>query len=81
MTQTKTGYVVQMSDGQVRLFASREAAEKWEAKQSARLGIVDGCEVTAEKHVRGKIPWYGVRFTNQDQSTGQLLAAMHNGGE
>ena len=69
-------YVVQSTEG-VRIFASREAAERWEARKRDRY-IMDGCEIDPSPHYRGRIPVSGVQFYSDDISTPELIAAMMN---
>jgi hypothetical protein len=69
-------YVVQLSNGLVRLYPSREAAVAHEATMPA--GIVAGCEINAANHWRGCVPTKGVTFEPTDKSYRQLLAALAN---
>lgn len=69
-------YVIQLSNGQVRLYESEDAALAHEKRLPENVGIVGGCEVDGGAHYHGKIPAKGVLFTKEDQSFSQLLGAM-----
>ena len=76
MATKTTGFVVQLSNGDIRLYASEAQAMAHEARLPEDVGIVMSAAVNAAAHYRGKIGASGVRFEKNDVSTAQLLGAM-----
>ena len=71
-------YAALFSDGSMRLYASREAAERDEARRSA--GSVAGGTVNGRDHWRGRVPARGVLYTREDVSFHKMMGMLSWGG-
>jgi hypothetical protein len=71
----RTYCIASFSDGTLRLFPSEKAAVAYQTEH--RL-IVDTITSPEGQHYRGPAPRRGVAFTDEDQSTRQIYAAMAN---